>query len=220
MNSLTINETIDMLKYVCDNIVENEPYLTKIDSKIGDGDHGFGMKRGFAHLKVALSVQNEFETINGLFKFCGIELLKTMGGASGVLFGTMFIGGLKESEESEQLTTVFLSGFFERSLQSIMRRGKAQRGDKTMVDALAPAVTELKKASEKGSGIDEALCAATASAKLGVEDTKNMYAKFGRARQYGDKALGLQDAGATSVYLIFKSMSDWTGKWEIREKSK
>lgn len=209
MNSLSIKETVDMLIYVSDKIIENEPYLTKIDKEIGDGDHGIGMKRGFSHLKKALQEQEEVVSINELFRSCGLELLKTMGGASGVLFGTMFIGGLKLAGKAQRLTTSFLASFFEQSLQSIMKRGKAKRGDKTMVDALTPAVIELKKASGEGIGLKEALRSAEVSARQGVEDTKNMYAKFGRARQYGDKALGLQDAGATSVYLIFKSMSDW-----------
>ena len=212
MNSLSINETVNMLIYVCDRIIENEPYLTDIDSKIGDGDHGIGMKRGFSHLKEGLQEHGSFASINELFKYSGLELLKTMGGASGVLFGTMFIGGLKQIDISQRLSTRFLSDFFELSLQSIMDRGKAQRGDKTMVDALAPAVVEMKKVAGKGLGIEKALSAAEKSAKQGVEETKDMCAKFGRARQYRDKSLGLQDAGATSVYLIFKSMSDWVAQ--------
>jgi len=209
LNRFTTEDSKNMLIYVCDRIVENEPNLTEIDEKIGDGDHGIGMKRGFSHLKTELNERNTFTNINELMKFCGIELLKTMGGASGVLFCTFFIGGLKSVKETDEVTTKFLYDFFKGSLESIKKRGKAEYGDKTMVDPLEHVVESFKISADKNYDVFEALRKAKEAALVGVELTKHMIPKFGRARNYGNRAIGIQDAGATSVYLIFKSMSDW-----------
>ncbi len=208
-DSLSIQEMADMLIYVSKQIIENEPLLTEIDSQIGDGDHGIGMKRGFFHLSESLQEGEAFSSVNDLLKHCGIELLKTMGGASGVLFGTLFIGGLRHVQTVKNADLKFFSDFFESSLSAISERGKAKPGEKTMLDALAPAAESLKHSALNRDSLGEAFRLAGKSAREGMESTKKMSPKFGRARQYADKTIGIADPGATSVYIIIKSMSEW-----------
>ena len=208
---IAVEQARKMLIYVSREIVKSEPLLTAIDIKIGDGDHGTGMKIGFSNVEKILK-KNTYESMNMLFKDVGITLIKTMGGASGVLFGTFFIGGLSSVPDSTQLTTSYFADYIAASLESIHHRGKANVGDKTMIDALAPAVASLLKSKEENDELDIALNKATTEAKIGVESTKGMCAKFGRARKFGQLAIGFQDAGATSIAIIFDSMSNWISK--------
>lgn len=208
---LNINETVAMFEYVCKIVILSEPMLTGIDKKIGDGDHGFGMRKGFTYLGNLLK-KERFSSINDLFKFVGISLLKSMGGASGVIFGTIFIGGLKESKITDKLSTEFLADFFSNSMLDVQRRGMAQLGDKTILDALSPAVDALKKCAIERKCIKESIQIASEYAGEGVEKTKDMIAKFGRAKQYKEMSLGYPDPGASSFYIILKSMSEWLNK--------
>ena len=134
-------------------------------------------------------------------------MLLSMGGASGVIFGSLYLAGAKGMEPKSVLTAEDVSEMEKKSLEAIKARGKAEPGDKTMVDALAPAV----EAMEQGSGISllEMLKAAEAAAAQGVEDTKKYQAKFGRAKSLMERAIGYQDAGATSVWLILQGMREF-----------
>lgn len=201
-------QTRDMFIYISDKIVESKPYLTEVDSKIGDGDHGIGMSIGLEKAKEALEKINP-STINEIFSTTGMSMIKSMGGASGVIFGTMFFGGVKGMEPKNELDTNLLAQIFEKSLASIKERGKAQVGDKTMIDAFEPAVLSLKKSADESSDIDKSIADAEEAARLGMENTKNYIAKFGRAKSLGERAIGFQDAGATSVWIIFRSMKEW-----------
>ena len=208
INSLDANKTKEMMLYVSEKIIENLDFLTEVDSKIGDGDHGIGMQIGFTKAKEALEKSNP-ETINQVFSLIGMSLIKSMGGASGVIFGTMFSGGVKGLDPITNLDIASLSTILDKSLQAIKERGKAQVGDKTMVDALEPAVISLKDSSNSSKGLLESLIEAENAANIGVENTKNYIAKFGRSKSLGERAIGYQDAGATSVWIIFKSMREW-----------
>lgn len=198
----------EMMLYVSEKIVESEPFLTEIDLKIGDGDHGTGMKRGFSEVQKEL---RDYEPLSAedVFLFVGTTLLDTMGGASGVLFGTVFISGLTKREAHENIGITDFYEIFSRALEALKQRGRARVGDKTMVDALEPAVNGLRLASEAGDNMKEGLSKALQGAKEGVEYTRTVKARFGRARYFGEKAIGLQDAGATSVWIIFRSMYEW-----------
>lgn len=208
MKQLKKEQCRDMMRYVAEKIVENEPYLTEIDLKIGDGDHGTGMKRGFSHV---IEVLKDYEpkTAEDVFRTVGITLLDTMGGASGVLFGTVFISGLTKRTEKEYLELQDFADIFGQSLEALKKRGRAKVGDKTMVDALEPAVEALKREAEQGEILSIGLNEAEKAAKEGVEYTKKVKARFGRAKYFGGKAIGLQDAGATSVWIMFQAMNDW-----------
>lgn len=211
-NSLTIEQVRDMYLYVSDKIIESKPLLTQIDSAIGDGDHGIGMSVGFSKAKENLEMK-DFSTVNEIFKEIGMSMIGSMGGASGVIFGTMFVGGVKAAEEKKELDTKLLAELFSNALAAIKKRGKAELGDKTMIDALQPAVESLKKSiNEENLSILEAIKNAETAAADGVENTKDYVAKFGRSKSLGDRAIGHQDAGATSVWLIFKGMREWIEK--------
>lgn len=134
-------------------------------------------------------------------------MLMSMGGASGVIFGSLYLAGAKGMDPKSVITSKDLADMEKKSLEAIQERGGAQVGDKTMVDALSPAVDALAANADKG--LLEMLKAAEASAKQGVEDTKKYVAKFGRAKSLLERAIGHQDAGATSVYLIFQGMREF-----------
>ncbi|WP_313183475.1 dihydroxyacetone kinase subunit DhaL [Lacrimispora sp.] len=208
VDQINADQVKQLFLCVADRIVINEPYLTEIDMKIGDGDHGMGMERGFKAVLEQLP-SLEAESVETVFQELGRILLDTMGGASGVLFGTMFISGVIRRKPSYCFGLSDFAESFRVSLDAIMQRGKARAGDKTMVDALEPAVAALEHAASQGLTIHEGFSMAAAAAQKGVEYTKEIRARFGRAKYYGDKAIGLQDAGATSVWLIFQAMSYW-----------
>ncbi|WP_218672712.1 dihydroxyacetone kinase subunit DhaL [Oceanobacillus timonensis] len=208
INKLDISQTKEMILYAGEKIRENKPLLTKVDSAIGDGDHGIGMSVGFEKVEENLKDQ-EFTTINDIFKTTGMSMVQSMGGASGVIFGSMFLGGVKGLEPKSELDVPTISDIFSASLEAIKQRGKASLGDKTMIDALEPAVDGLKESVSDSATLLEALKKAEEKAAEGVENSKNYIAKFGRAKSLGDRALGNRDAGATSVWIIFKSMREW-----------
>ncbi|WP_042221961.1 dihydroxyacetone kinase subunit DhaL [Oceanobacillus manasiensis] len=213
VKTLNASQVKEMLLYVGEKVKESKPFLTKVDSEIGDGDHGIGMALGFSKAEENLKKQ-EFHTINDVFKTTGMSMVQSMGGASGVIFGTMFLGGVKKLEVKEKLDVTTLAGIFEKSLVAIKERGKANLGDKTMIDALEPAVNGLKESATTSDSLIEALKSAEVNAANGVENTKDYVAKFGRSKSLGERAIGHQDAGATSVWIIFRSMREWVGNHE------
>lgn len=208
MTVMTIEDLRQMLLFVADRMISSKPYLTEVDSQIGDGDHGIGMEIGFQKVKSVLSLK-PYDNAAKLFQDAGLAMLNSMGGASGVIFGTLFLGGVKGLAETGELTPADVSGFFMRSLGAIKARGGAAVGDKTMVDALEPACLAMEEASRKGCDFSELFYCAEIAAEQGLEATKNMVAKFGRAKSLMERSLGYQDAGATSVYLMFQAMNQW-----------
>lgn len=204
MKSLNTEQVTDMLICVCNAIIENRPYLTEVDSKIGDGDHGTGMAGGMEKAKKALEEKRPFADVNTVFKTMGMSMLNSMGGASGVIFGSMFMGGVKGMEVITELDGGHFTKIMRGALEAIKARGKAQVGDKTMVDALEPAVLAMEAVDKQD--LPAVLAAAKAAAYEGVENTKSLIAKFGRAKSLMERAAGYQDAGATSVAIIFDAM--------------
>ena len=203
MKSITLEQVKEMLIFGAQSIIENEPLLTKVDSAIGDGDHGTGMSLGMekaaAQLKIAAA-----QDVAGLFQTVGMTMLNCMGGASGVIFATMFFGGASEAKGETELTLPILYRVLNKAKEQIMKRGKAQQGDKTMLDALCPAVEAI--AAHADDDMLVGLQAAESAAQVGMESTKNYVAKFGRAKSLMERSIGYQDAGATSVWLIFSAM--------------
>lgn len=207
LTELNAEDTRNMLLYIADKIIANKPYLTEIDSAIGDGDHGIGMAGGMQKAKKKLLKMAGEENAYQLFETAGQAMLMSMGGASGVIFGSLYLAGAKGMDPKSVITSKDLADMEKKSLEAIQERGGAQVGDKTMVDALSPAVDALAANADKG--LLEMLKAAEESAKQGVEDTKKYVAKFGRAKSLLERAIGHQDAGATSVYLIFQGMREF-----------
>ena len=206
LESLSVEDTKNMLLAVANKIISNVDYLTEIDSQTGDGDHGFGMAGGMQKAKKRLLKMEDLDNASALFGAAGKAMLLSMGGASGVIFGSMFMSG-QDFDPKKELSAEDLAEIEAKALATIQERGGAQVGDKTMVDALAPAVDAMK--ANAGKGLLEMLKAAEAAAKEGVENSKNCIAKFGRSRSLGERALGYQDAGATSVSLIFEAMREF-----------
>ena len=174
---------------------------------IGDGDHGIGMAGGMQKAKKKLLQMQDATNVYALFEAAGKAMLMSMGGASGVIFGSLYLAGAKDMEPKEELTAADLAAMERKSLLAIQERGKAEVGDKTMVDALAPAVEAMER--EASGSLLDMLNAAEEAARQGMEDTKKYIARFGRAKSLMERAIGHQDAGATSVWLIFQGMREF-----------
>ncbi|MCX6079992.1 MAG: dihydroxyacetone kinase subunit DhaL [Chloroflexi bacterium] len=197
------DDVIAWIKAVAGMISENSSYLTELDSAIGDADHGANMDRGFKAVVNKLP-EVEDKDIGTIFKTVGMTLLSTVGGAGGPLYGTYFLqAGLKTAGKME-LTLADWAEALEASLNGIIMRGKAEMGDKTMVDALTPAVSALKQALQDNQPINTALELSANAAKNGMEATIPLVARKGRASYLGERSAGHQDPGATSSYLMLK----------------
>jgi dihydroxyacetone kinase-like protein len=183
----------------------HKDYLTDLDSAIGDADHGINMNRGFTKVREKVS-QGTYGDLGAILKDVAMTLMSSVGGASGPLYGTFFmrmsmkLAGLQAADASSLATAM------EEGLKGIVALGKAQLEDKTMVDALSPAVEALKKASGKGASLTEALEAAVSAAQAGMESTVPLVARKGRASYLGERSAGHQDPGATSTYLILSTL--------------
>ena len=207
LEELNAEDTRNMLLYIADKIIANKPYLTEVDSAIGDGDHGIGMAGGMQKAKKKLLKMENQENVYQLFEEAGKAMLMSMGGASGVIFGSLYLAGAKGMDPEAVITGDHLIDMEKKSLAAIQERGKAQVGDKTMVDALVPALEAME--AHRGEDLLTILKAAEEGARQGMENTKNYVAKFGRAKSLMERAIGHQDAGATSVYLIFQGMREF-----------
>lgn len=207
ITELTAEDAREMLIYIADKVIAKKPYLTEIDSAIGDGDHGIGMAGGMKKARAKLLRMKGEENVYAIFEAAGKAMLLSMGGASGVIFGSLYLAGARDTEPAASITAGELAKMERKSLAAIKERGKAEVGDKTMVDALTPAVEAME--ANSGKGLLEMMKAAEEAARQGVEDTKNYVAKFGRAKSLMERAIGYQDAGATSVWLIFQGMREF-----------
>lgn len=206
MKKMNCNQLRRMLLACADRIIRNEPYLTKVDSAIGDGDHGIGMKNGMLAAKKYLEAAEAESNVYALYAGMAEQMQKAMGGASGMIFSTLFAGNSAQKAASEELSAADLAEQMKDGLKAIQDLGHAQVGDKTMVDALSPAVEAMLQHTDS---FEELLCAGEAAARRGMESTKDYAARFGRAKSLGARAIGFQDAGATSTWLIFLEMLDY-----------
>lgn len=196
-----------MLLAVADSVIANEPYLSEADRNLGDGDHGLGMQRGFTAVKEKLAGMNPEEGIDKLFSAAGMAMISSMGGASGAIFGTLFRDGGKSLASRAELDAAGYAAFLRGACDGVTARGKAKPGDKTMVDALHPAAE--KAAEVTGLPLSEAMAAVATAAEAGRNASKAMIATLGRAKTLGEKSVGFPDAGACSVAIILRTMSDF-----------
>jgi dihydroxyacetone kinase-like protein len=205
-SQLSLAEVREMIVYVSRKMIESKDLLTQADRAIGDGDHGVGMARGFeAVLKIV--EEREFASIEQLFMATGLAIMTSVGGAAGAVFGTFFRGAAKNIPGAEFMTSLTLSQVLQGGWQAVKERGRARPGDKTMIDALEPAVME--SLNRTSAILNEALAAVAEAARLGMEKTKEMAAKIGKAKTLGERALGYPDPGALSTYLILNFMKDY-----------
>jgi dihydroxyacetone kinase-like protein len=185
-------------------IAEHRDVLTDLDSAIGDGDHGQNMDRGLQAVVAAIE-DTKPVTASALFTKAGMTLVSTVGGASGPLFGTMFLRIGTSLGETTEFSLRQLAVALRAGLDGVLARGKAAPGEKTMVDALDPAVTALEAAAAAGQDKAEALRLAAAAADSGRDATVAMIARKGRASYLGERSAGHQDPGATSVALLVQA---------------
>ncbi len=215
LDTINAEEAKQMLLHIANKIIMKKPYLTEVDSKIGDGDHGIGMEGGMRKVITALRNIKEAKNVYEIFEIAGTEMLMSMGGASGVIFGSLYLSGAKGMQPKTELTQADIATMLRKSLNEIKSRGKAKVGDKTMVDALEPAVVAME--ANEGLTLLEMMREAEDASKVGVENTKLYIAKFGRAKSLMERAIGYQDAGATSVALIIEGMREYIEGGEAYE---
>ncbi len=205
--TITKDDIVEWLKATAAVLDENAQYLTELDAPIGDADHGINMDRGFKKVMSKLpSVEDK--DIGAILKAAGMALISSVGGAGGPLYGTLYMDAGKAVSGKTELSGGDLVGLVEAGLKGVVRLGKARLGDKTMVDALTPAVEALKQSVTNGTDLIEALHSMTDAAQKGMKDTIPMLAKKGRASYLGERSIGHQDPGATSSYLILKTLME------------
>jgi dihydroxyacetone kinase-like protein len=203
---LSPNQVRLMMLRVADAIIEAEPMLSQADRDLGDGDHGLGMKRGMEAVKTQLEPM-EPSSVEQVFVTTGTAMMTSMGGASGAIFGTVFRAGGKALAGRAVFDSEGLALLLEAALEGVMKRGGAKPGDKTMIDAVAPAAAKARESITLP--LPTALTAVAAAAEAGKEDSKAMIAQFGRAKTLGEACLGFPDAGACSVVIMLSTMRDY-----------
>jgi phosphoenolpyruvate---glycerone phosphotransferase subunit DhaL len=204
MNVLTAAALNEWINKAADVLDAQKSYLTDLDAPIGDSDHGANMARGFAAAKAKLD-PNATDT-GAVLKGVAMTLISTVGGASGPLYGTLFLQAAGKAAGKTELTLSDWTNCLEAGLAGIVTRGKAGLGDKTMVDALTPAVAALKEHSN--APLAEALVISAQSAELGMKATTPLLARKGRASYLGERSIGHQDPGATSSHLLLQALAE------------
>jgi dihydroxyacetone kinase-like protein len=206
--TITHDAIEDWMRRFAAEVAENRAYLTRLDGAIGDGDHGTNMDRGMKKALERLEA-TDGDDIGASLKAVGMALVSSVGGAAGPLYGTLF---LQMGQATAGRSELDLAGFTEAldaGVQGVIRRGKAEPGDKTMLDALGPALETLR-----GAGDDDvagALSRAAEAAREGMEATVPMVARKGRASYLGERSAGHQDPGATSSHLLLKTAAEAVG---------
>ena len=202
--ALTKQQVVDWLMRCGEVFTQQRDFLTRLDTEIGDADHGLNMNRGFN--KVA------DKDIGFILKNTGMTLLSSVGGASGPLFGTFFIRAAQAANAKQSLDLAELHQLMQEGVDGVVMRGKAEPGDKTMCDAWWAVVDSLGQSVEQQLGVAEALQRASERAEQAVESTITMQARKGRASYLGERSIGHQDPGATSVMLIMKTLAEVAGQ--------
>lgn len=199
------DKVVDIILKIGEVIEENKLYLTELDAVIGDGDHGLNLSKGFRAVKEKLSLINS-DDISEVLKTTGMALVSSVGGASGPLYGTAFMKASMAVKDKEEIDINYFCIMMEEALNGIKIRGKSNIGEKTMIDAIEPALNKLK--IDIKNNLDTITCLNNLyiEAKNGAQGTKDIVATKGRASYLGDRSIGHQDAGATSSYLIFKTI--------------
>lgn len=200
------NQVRLMMMQVAEAIIVAEPMLSQADRDLGDGDHGLGMKRGMEAVKTQLGGLDP-SSVEQVFVTTGTAMMTSMGGASGAIFGTVFRAGGKALAGRATFDSEGLALLLEAALEGVMKRGGAKPGDKTMIDAVAPAAAKARESI--GLSLTDALKAVAQAAADGTEASKAMIAQFGRAKTLGEACLGFPDAGALSVTIMLSTMRDY-----------
>jgi phosphoenolpyruvate---glycerone phosphotransferase subunit DhaL len=206
-SSLSYDDVLAWVKAYASTIAESKEHLTRLDSAIGDADHGINMDRG---MSAALAKLDGLENgdVGTLLKTVGMALISSVGGAGGPLYGTLFLQMGTATAGKSELEPDDWRAALEAALAGVQMRGKAEPGDKTMVDALMPGKDGLAEALSEGADFADALRRSAAAAEEGMRATVPLVARKGRASYLGERSAGHQDPGATSTYLLLKTAAD------------
>jgi phosphoenolpyruvate---glycerone phosphotransferase subunit DhaL len=207
--SFTHDAVREWMERFAAEVAENRSYLTKLDGAIGDGDHGTNMDRGMKKALERLQA-TDGDDIGASLKAVGMALVSSVGGAAGPLYGTFFMQMGQAAAGRSELDLPGFTDAFDAGIQGVVKRGKAEPGDKTMLDALNPALEALRGAGGEDD-VAAALARAAQAAHEGMESTVPMVARKGRASYLGERSAGHQDPGATSSHLLMKSAAEAVG---------
>ena len=206
--TIDAEEVLEILHKMAEDLESSQDYLTELDSAIGDGDHGVSMTIGFRGLNKGLAELEGKDIGQILFK-SGMNFNSAAGATIGALMGTAFMRAGKVSMGLEEIGIKEACEMLQAASQGIMDKGKAKPGSKTLVDAVVPAAEAMKEGADDGKSLLDALEGAMEAAKEGMESTKDMLSIIGRASRLGERTIGHQDPGATSCYLMFKSLMEY-----------
>ncbi len=193
-------------------VIANKDVLSDLDSSTGDADHGSNMERGMVALNALLDADAPRATPGAFLKEVGMTIVAKVGGSSGALYGTIFLRMARAAGDEATLDAAQVARAFRAGLEGVVDRGKVKAGDKTMYDALAPAVDALDRSLAEGEGLGRALRAAATAAEVGRDATVHMIARKGKSSYAGAKSVGSQDPGATSVTMLVATAADVLGR--------
>ncbi len=204
---MTNEDIMRWLERTADVLRENRTYLTELDAAIGDADHGINMDRGFSAIRDKFPTMEAMD-ISARLKTVGSTLVSTVGGAAGPLYGTAYLRAAGIAAGKQELASADVVAMLEAFLGGIVARGKAQPGEKTMVDALTPALNAAKQALDDGASLEQLTDRAASAAEEGAKATIPLLATKGRASYLGERSIGHQDPGATSSSLILRCLAE------------
>lgn len=196
------------LGFFRDSVHEHRDHLTELDAAIGDADHGTNLARGMDAVMAVVDADDAPDTAAGLLKAVGMALVSTVGGASGPLYGTFFLRAAAAAGDTETLDATAVLGMLRAGVEGLAARGKATLGDKTMVDALTPAVEAFADSVGDGDDLAVGLRAAADAAARGREATTELEARRGRASYLGERSVGHTDPGAASATMLVEALAD------------
>src|SRR5437868_6507396 len=215
--SLGHDDVLRWIRAFAAEVDANKDQLTQLDAAVGDGDHGINMERGMTAVLVKVDAAGEEQDIGALLKTVGMTLVSTVGGAGGPLYGTLFLQMGMAVAGKDELSPDDWAAALEAGIAGVQARGKAEPGDKTMIDALIPGRDALKAALAGGASFEDALRQSADAAGQGMRDTVPLVARKGRASYLGERSAGHQDPGATSSHLLLEAAAETWGEPEQTE---
>jgi dihydroxyacetone kinase-like protein len=206
--SVRYDDVLDWIRRFASEIEASKDYLTQLDAAIGDGDHGINMNRGMSAVVDKVDAGAGEQDVGALLKTVGMTLVSTVGGAGGPLYGTLFLRMGTAVAGKSELGLDDWAAALDAGVAGVQDRGKAEPGDKTMIDALIPAREALKEALGGGATFSDALRRSAAAAEQGMQATVPLVARKGRASYLGERSAGHQDPGATSSHLLLEAAAE------------
>lgn len=205
MKTISKETFFNMFAFFADDIIKNEQYFCDLDSVAGDGDFGSSIAKGFKEVKSQWDSLNK-DDIGSFMRRCSMIIMEKCGGASGPIWGKAFLMAGRSVKGKEEMNLSDLSNFFQGLVDGVQKAGKAQLGDKTLLDSLIPFTESLKNSTEADVSVETAIQEAVKKAEEGAETTKTITASKGRARYLGERSIGAYDAGAKAVSVLLTDL--------------